>query len=137
MNRILWILLIPALPVLLASTSVPAGAAEAQNSAFWHPDVVAAAVMIDMSPEQTSEFRRIVGEFGASLQPAFDKLVRQRNGYVDIERRWRQKRGQLVRKMDTEMAGVLSEAQYPGYENYVRVLLETMDEMAAERRRRR
>ena len=92
------------------------------------------AVAIQMSPEQSAEFRKIIGEFGDSLGPAFSKLV-QRTNPAHIPRKWRTKRARLVKDMNKKMAAVLNDEQYDQYEEYVEVLLATMDEQAAQRSR--
>ena len=119
---------------LLVPLLLPFLAQAASNSPFVNPDVVKAAVEIQMSEEQSAEFRKIIGEFADSLGPAFSKLV-QRTNPAHISRKWRTKRGRLVKDMNKKMAVVLTEEQYPKYERYVQVLLEKMDEQSAQRNR--
>ena len=120
--------------VLLVLLLCPLGSQAASNSPFLNPEVVKAAVAIQMSAEQSAEFRKITGEFGDSLGPAFSKLV-QRTNPAHLPRKWRTKRGRLVKDMNKKMAAVLTDEQYPLYEQYVEVLLEKMDEQAAQRAR--
>jgi len=109
--------------MLLAFGSAQAADSSAtQERPPWlEDDVIAAAIMIDMTEVQRPQFRDSITLFLESLREEVERLVRR--GVPNLENAIKRKRKGLVRDMDERMAGFLSDAQMPAYETYRDLLL--------------
>ena len=119
--------------LLIASSGV---LAQEEQQPWTHPDVLKAAVDIQMSQEQWQEFRaaitRMLQGYSADVQRLLNGRARQ-----NLPRRIAAKRRQRVATMDEEMTEILEAEQLPLYEVYRDTLLQKMDERAAARQRGR
>ena len=107
--RVLLVLL-----TLLVSTAF---AAEQPRPAFLQPEVLEAAVAINLTEEQQPLFREAVGRFVDGRTKAFNSLMR-RNNQTNLPRKLKGRTNSLLKKMDKEMAEFLTEEQMPAYEVY-------------------
>ena len=106
---------------LLLPHSVPgviatASAAE-PKPAFMHPDVIKAAVAMQLSEEQQPLFREAVGTFFDNRMKMIRKLLRG-NNVTNAARKIKSRTNSLLKKMDASMAEFLTEEQLPAYEVY-------------------
>ncbi|MDG2277636.1 MAG: hypothetical protein P8L31_06710 [Pseudomonadales bacterium] len=110
-NRLTSLLL-----AILLFASAPAGA-EGPKPAFLQPDVLKAALAINLTDEQKPVFRDAITAFAQSRIDALGKLMRgnQRTG---IDRRWKSKTRAILKEMDDTLRPVLTEDQWPAYEDY-------------------
>ena len=104
------------IPALLLVTAGFVQAAE-QVPAFMKPEVLEAAAAIQLSEEQTPQFRAAVGNFVDERMKAINKLMR-RNNQTGLERKIKSRTNSLLKDMDEDMAAFLTEEQMPAYENY-------------------
>ncbi len=108
LRRIYPALLLLAVGFVQAAEQVPA---------FMKPEVLEAAVAIQLTEEQQPLFRSAVGTFVDERMKAINKLMR-RNNQTGVPRKIKSRTNSLLKKMDEEMAGFLTEEQMPAYENY-------------------
>lgn len=103
--------------VLLVLMHAGVRAAENPGGAWADPEVLKAALAIDMTDEQKPKFGSgITGFFNCRID-AFKRVMKARDN-VDIERKMKSKMNGCQRRMDKEMAGFLSKEQMPKYEIY-------------------
>ncbi len=119
---------------ILFSLPLAASSVHAEQQVAWaHPDVVKAAIQINMDEVQRDQFQASVTEFLEGYAADVRRLMRA-NNQTGLPRKIRRKRRSRVNTMDEQMAGVLSEEQIPAYENYRDTLLAKMEEFARMRR---
>lgn len=109
MRRVLAVLLMIAAPLL-------ASAAE-QQPAFLQPEVLKAALAINLTDEQKPQFQEALGNFVNGRIAAINKLMRKHN-QTNLGRKVKSKTNALLRSMDKEMAAFLTAEQIPAYETY-------------------
>ena len=131
MHKILTLALL-----LVLAIGTPAIAQDQQEGPWTHPEVLKAAINIDMSPEQQAQFRKAITNFLQGLGSDVRKLLNARNP-TNVPRKIASKRKARVKAMDEEVQAFLTEEQFPSYEAYRDLLLEKMDEAAEKRIRRR
>ena len=107
--------------------------AEQQRPAWAHPDVLKAAIQINMDKAQQDQFRASIAAFLEGYVADVQRLMRG-NNQSGLPRKIRSKRRARVSTMDEQMTEVLSEEQFPAYENYRDILLAKMEEFAKMRR---
>jgi hypothetical protein len=108
---------------LAAWLTIAVGAAEApqQVPPWFEPDVVRAALEIRLDETQQDEFRRIVGDFLTDRMKMIQMEIRR--SPPNLERVIKTKTRRLEKAMDKDLESVLTEPQWPAYENYKAVLL--------------
>ena len=79
-------------------------------------DVLTAAYNIQMSEPQRAEFRRCLSTFVHDLNTSISKLALRDE--PDLDRAVRRKRDQHIKRMDVDMAKVLTAEQLPRYHAY-------------------
>ena len=84
--------------------------------------LITAAVAIQLSEDQQAAFQTLLAEYLEKLGSATRKLIR-RNNETDVAKKIIRKRKQLTRTFDKKMAAILTEGQYPRYEQYRTLLL--------------
>ncbi len=84
------------------------------------PEVIKAAIDIGLDEAQQPEFRRIVGEFITNRMSMIAQEIRR--SPPNLDRVIKTKTRRLEKTMDTGMKAVLTEPQWPAYENYKDVL---------------
>jgi Spy/CpxP family protein refolding chaperone len=118
---------------LLAAFGVGAAAEEAapaapaatqiapENLPAWmSPQVINAAVQINMNEAQQAQFRQIVGDYVTRHYAMIQQEAKK--GAPNLDMTIKSKDKALVHKMDDEMHKVLTPEQYPAYDNYKKVL---------------
>lgn len=121
---------------LLLAVGAPANAQEQESGPWTDPEVLKAAIEIEMSPEQQVQFRTAITNFLEGLGSDVRKLLNARNP-TNIPRKIASKRNARVKVMDEEVQAFLTDEQMPSYEAYRDLLLEKMEEAAEKRMRRR
>ncbi len=109
-------------------------AAEEQTQPWAHPDVLRAAMQINMNAEQRPKFQASVTEFLQGYGADVQRLMRA-NNQTGLPRKIAQKRRYRVSAMDEQMGALFGESQYSAYETYRDTLLAKMAEQARARRR--
>jgi len=104
----------PAVPMPMTPEAVKA------MPPWMQPDVVKAAVQIGMTPEQQTEFRRLVGNYITDRFAMIQQVISR--GGMDLERTIRSKDRGLQSDLDKQMKVVLTKEQWPKYEDYKTVL---------------
>ena len=113
--------------VVLASTflvATPAFAGQA-TPAFMQPEVLQAAVAMNLTDEQKPKFQGALSNLVNERTKAFNNYLR-RNNQTGIARKMRSKTTALVKKMDAEVGEFLTEEQVPAYNNYRDLLVKYM-----------
>ena len=85
--------------------------------AFMQPEVMQAAMSMQLTEAQRSQFQQVLASFYNERVGAINKLLR-RNNQTNIERKIQSKTNSLLKKMDEEMAAFLTPEQMPAYDNY-------------------
>ena len=98
----------------------PLQAAE-PTPAFMHPDVLRAALAINLKDEQKPQFRAAVTDFFNGRMEALNLLMRRHN-QSNIGRKMKSKTNFLLKDMDAQVAEFLTEEQMPAYETYRKTL---------------
>ena len=111
-------------------TATPAAAAPAPGAAtapapvqlppWMSPEVVKAAVAINMTDAQAPEFNKAVGEYVTDHFAMIQKVSKV--GAPNIDMTIRSKDAALAHKMDDKVHKILTSEQWPAYENYKKVL---------------
>lgn len=81
------------------------------------PEVLKAAIAIELTEEQQPVFQAAITTFAQGRMDSLRRLMRA-NNQTNIPRKWRAKTRGLLEDMDESMKAVLTEAQWPAYENY-------------------
>ncbi len=113
---------------LLALVNASALAAESQGGPWTDPEVLKAALAIDMTDEQKPKFGDGVTGFFNCYMAALKKVMAGRDN-VDLERKMKSKTNSCVRKMDEAMSVFLTEEQLPKYAIYRDTLTDKLREM--------
>ncbi len=122
--------------VALISLLAIAPLAHGEEQVPWtHPEVLKAAWEIGLTQEQRPRFQKGVGDFLQGIGSDVRRLLNS-NNQTDLPRKIASKRRSRVRKMDEQMTEILSIEQQSAYATYRDLLLQKMDERAANRRRR-
>ena len=96
-------------------------AAEQPKPAFMQPEVLKAAVDINMTDEQKPQFQKALTTFVEDRMKMISKLMRG-NNVTNMPRKIKSRTNSLLKKMDKNMAKFLTEEQMPAYENYRELL---------------
>ena len=96
-----------------------------QKPAFLQPEVLRAAIAINLTEEQKPRFQAALGEFINARMQAINRLVRK-NNQTDLKRKIKSKSNSLLKQMDKDMAAFLSEEQLPAYQSYRETLKANM-----------
>lgn len=104
-----------------------AGAALAQQPtpAFMQPEVLKAAVAINLTEGQQPVFQQAITTFAQERINALGRLMRG-NNQTNIDRKWRTRTRKLLKDMDETMKATLTEEQWPAYENYRETLKDNL-----------
>jgi predicted ATPase len=98
------------------------------------PDVIKAAIAIDMTAEQSAAFRSSVGAFIDGVMRQSMTLIKHQK--PDLKRELKRVYRKHGKRMDKNMQTVFTEeAQYARYEAYRDLLLSKMKKMGSGRRR--
>lgn len=123
------------LSFLLMLASAGSSIAQEQERPPWmKPEVLKAALDINMTQEQSNQFRNSITEFLQGFNGDVRKLLNGRN-ITNLPRKIAKRRKVRVAAMDEQMQEILTEEQQPAYAVYRDTLLAKMDEAAAARRR--
>ena len=96
--------------------------AEDRNTMPEDTHLINAAIAIQLAEDQQMVFQVNLAEYMEKLGSATRKLIR-RNNETDVAKKIIRKRKQLTRTFDKKMAAILTEGQYPRYEQYRTLLL--------------
>jgi hypothetical protein len=109
--------------------AAPAGGAPAAGAApavpvqlppWMSPDVIKAAVAINMTDAQKPEFNKVVGQYVTDHFAMIQKVLKV--GAPNVDMTIRSKDNALVHKMDEGVHKILTKEQWPAYEEYKKVL---------------
>jgi len=112
MKRLLLAVLLLAAPTVFAAEQQPA---------YLQPEVLKAALEINLTDEQKPQFQQALTDFVNGRMKAFNKLMRGHN-QSNIERKMKSRTNSLLKQMDKDMAAFLTEEQMPAYKNYRKTL---------------
>jgi len=84
------------------------------------PDVIKAAVAINMTDAQKPEFNKVVGQYVTDHFAMIEKVLKV--GAPNVDMTIRSKDNALVHKMDEGVHKILTKEQWPAYEEYKKVL---------------
>jgi hypothetical protein len=101
---------------MLAALVNNAQAAEPTPS-FLQPDVLRAAIAINLTDEQKPQFQAALTQFINARIEAVNRLMRK-NNQTNLERKIKSRSNSLLKQMDKDMAKFLSEEQLPAYQVY-------------------
>ena len=93
------------------------GYAAEEKPAFLQPEVLKAAVAINLTDEQKPLFQSALSDMVDGRVKAMNKLLRG-NNVTNMPRKMKSKTNSLLKKMDKAMAKFLTPEQIPAYENY-------------------
>ncbi|MFT7652614.1 MAG: hypothetical protein ACI9ON_002790 [Limisphaerales bacterium] len=110
MHKIIFIL-----AALLCSHAVQAQ--DQPKPAFMQPEVLRAALAINMTEAQKPQFQAALTRFFDGRWSSLARLM-QKNNQTDLPRKWKKKTNSLLKTMDKEVAGFLTEEQLPAYDTY-------------------
>jgi hypothetical protein len=105
-----------------------AGAAEPPTPAYLQPEVLQAALAIQLNDEQKPQFQKALTDFHNARMEGISLLMR-RNNQTDLPRKIKSKTNSLLKKMDKDMAVFLSEEQMLAYMDYRKKLKSNMQGM--------
>ena len=108
------------LRTILALAALLCGAstfAAEQQPAFLQPEVLKAALAINMTDEQKPQFQQALTNFVNGRVEGINNLMRRRN-VTNLDRKIKSLTNRLLRDMDEEMSAFLSEEQMPAYQEY-------------------
>jgi hypothetical protein len=94
-----------------------ARAAEPPTPAFLQPDVLRAAVAINLTEEQKPQFQAALTQFINARIEAVNRLMRK-NNQTNLGRKIKSRSNSLLKQMDKDMAMFLTEEQLPAYQVY-------------------
>ena len=100
--------------LLLISTTVLAAQ---PKPAFLQPEVLKAAMAINLTDAQKPQFQQALTEFSQDRMKMIGKLMRGHN-VTNMDRKIRSRTNSLLKKMDKSMGTFLTAEQMPAYENY-------------------
>lgn len=103
-------------------------AAEPPKPAFMQPEVLQAALAIELTDEQKPQFGEALTNFQNARIEAINKLMR-RNNQTDLPRKIKSRTNSLLKKMDKDMAVFLTEEQMPAYQDYRKKLKSNLQGM--------
>ncbi|MEZ5559807.1 MAG: hypothetical protein R3E86_14845 [Pseudomonadales bacterium] len=106
---------------MLIATSGAAAAEEQPVPPWFQPDVLRAAVAINLSDEQKPQFQEAISDFFNDRMEMINKEVRRNP--PNLERRIHSRTNSLVKAMDEKMGTFLTPEQMPQYEVYRDTLL--------------
>ena len=101
----------------LALVGTSGWAAEQPKPAFAQPEVLKAAMAINLTDEQKPQFQAALTDFVTGRMDAIKKLMSKRN-QTNLPRKIKGRTNALLKKMDKSMGAFLTEEQLPAYENY-------------------
>jgi len=105
---------------LLISLVQTASGAE-DTPAFVQPEVLKAALAINLTDEQKPQFQQALTDFVNDQDDAI-RLLMRRNNQTNLPRKIKGKRNGLLKAMDKQMATFLTQEQMPAYEHYAKTL---------------
>jgi len=88
-----------------------------ETPAFLQPDVLKAAVAMNLTDEQKPQFQQSLTDFVNGRMAAFKKLMRG-NNQTNMPRKMKSRTNKLLKQMDADVASFLTEEQMPAYELY-------------------
>ncbi len=112
MKRLLSVALLLTAPVLFAAEQKPA---------YMQPEVLKAALQINLTDTQKPQFQQALTDFVNGRMKAINKIMRGHN-QSNIDRKMKSRTNSLLKQMDKDMAGFLTEEQMPAYQNYRKTL---------------
>ena len=89
--------------------------------AFMQPEVLKAALAINLTDEQKPQFQQALTDFVNNQADAI-RLLMRRNNQTNLPRKIKGKTNSLLKAMDKQMATFMTEEQMPAYENYAKTL---------------
>lgn len=101
---------------LSLAISLSVTAAE-QTPAFLLPEVLEAAVAINLTDAQKPKFQAALTDFVNARVDAVNRLIRK-NNQTNLKRKIKSKSNALLKKMDSAMAEFLLDDQLPAYQHY-------------------
>ncbi len=113
--------------VVLMVFSSAALAAEQPRPPWLDTDVLKAALAMELTDEQKPQFQQAVSDLVNGRGKATAKLLR-RNNVTNLERKLKTANNRQFKKMDKNVAGFLSDDQYPRYVVYRDLLKQKMKE---------
>jgi len=105
---------------LLISLVQTASGAE-DTPAFVQPEVLKAALAINLTDEQKPQLQQALTDFVNDQDDAI-RLLMRRNNQTNLPRKIKGKRNGLLKAMDKQMATFLTQEQMPAYEHYAKTL---------------
>jgi hypothetical protein len=114
-------------PASPPSPAAPTEAAPAQpvQLPFWMTeDVLKAAVAINLTDPQKHDFNESVGEYVSEHFAMIQKEAKREA--PDLERRVSSRDNSLLHQLDAKVKKILTNAQWPAYENYRKTLQKTL-----------
>jgi len=108
-----------ATPAAAPAAAAP-GAAPVQLPPWVTPDLIKATQAINLTPEQNPQFQQVVGDYVTAHFAMIAKV--NKSGQPNIDMTIRSKDRALVHQMDDQMKGVITDAQWPAFEEYKKVL---------------
>ena len=84
------------------------------------PELLKATQEINLTPEQNPKFQQTVGDYVTEHFAMIQKVNKSAQPNIDMTIRSKDKA--LVHEMDEKMKGVITDAQWPAYEKYKKVL---------------
>ncbi len=85
--------------------------------AFLQPEVLKAAVAINLTDEQKPQFQQTLTTFYNDRMAMIGKLMRGHN-VTNMDRKIKSRTNTLLKKMDKSMAEFLTQEQMPAYQAY-------------------
>ena len=111
-------------PAAAPAPGEPAAAPPVQLPFWMTPNVLKAAIGINMNDAQKHNFNEVVGQYVTDHFAMVQKEAKRES--ADLDQRVKSRDGALARKMDDQMQAVLTPQQMPAYENYRKVLREEL-----------
>jgi len=108
-----------AAPAAAPAAAAP-GAAPVQLPPWVTPELIKATQAINLTPEQNPKFQKVVGDYVTAHFTMIQKVNKAAQPNIDMTIRSKDKA--LVHQMDDEMKGVITDAQWPAFEDYKKVL---------------
>ncbi len=125
--------------LLLVVTAVFASTADRkpdrETPAWLQPDVLNAALAMQLTAEQRPQFRAVLTETLSELRKKTQKLLRQNNA-THLKRKIRTTMRRQLKIMDQQVAKFITPEQQPQYEIYRSRLLEHLQASRLQRRTR-
>jgi hypothetical protein len=125
---ILFTCLLSALSGLaMAADEAAAPAAAVQLPPWMSPELVKAAVDINMTDAQKPEFNKVVGDYVTEHFQMIQKEVKR--GAPNLDMTIKSKDNALAHAMDKQVKTVLTKQQWPAYQKYKKVLRDGLKHM--------